>query len=177
LSELLQVMRLRRAFLQIPAKSSVPLGLRLDKNRSLLTRSKSTLPQPLIPLDFISFRTNVYKKPGGGAPRLSPKDLQLVTSPSLFLRARSNVHNPIPLMHLLHKSPTGRGGVSLRWDSQSWLSLLPACLGTRRPKRGTRATTPLVPRYRCGATRKVPESRQLLMAAPPPGNISAPGGV
>jgi hypothetical protein len=51
--------------------------------------------------------------------------------------------------------------------------------GSRSTSHRTRATPPLVPRYRCAATRKVPESRQLLIfyGATPPGNISAPDGV
>src|SRR5271155_2212791 len=59
-------MRLRRAVLQTPAKPSVPLRLPFHKNGSLPTSSQSTLPQLLISLHFNSFRTNVYKKPGGG---------------------------------------------------------------------------------------------------------------
>jgi len=61
-------MRLRRAVPKFPAKSSAPPRLPLRKNRSLRTRSESTLPQLLIPLHFKSFISNVYKKPGGGVP-------------------------------------------------------------------------------------------------------------
>src|SRR5579863_9097099 len=68
-----QVMRLRRAVLKIPAKSSVPPRSPLYKLRHLLTTSESTLPQVLIPLHFKSFISNTYKKPGGGTPLPAPK--------------------------------------------------------------------------------------------------------
>lgn len=106
-----KLMRLRRAVPEIPAKISAPPGLPLNTNRSLLTRAESTLPQPLIPLHFISFRSDVYKNPGEGTSRPGPKVLQLVTSPSPPpARACTNVRNPIPLIHLLHNSRTARGG-------------------------------------------------------------------
>lgn len=108
----LKAMR-RRAVPKISAKSLVPPGSPLNKLRSLSTRSESTLPQTLIPLDFISFSSNVYKKPGEGAPRLTPKVCELVTKRSPFLRARTNVRNPTPLIHLLHNLRTPRGwGIS-----------------------------------------------------------------
>jgi hypothetical protein len=72
-------MRLRRAVLQIPPKSSVPPWLPLYKNPLFLSHSKSTLLQVLIPLHFNSPRISVYKKPGEGVPSSLPKDLQLVT--------------------------------------------------------------------------------------------------
>jgi hypothetical protein len=59
-------MRLRRAVLQIPSKSSVPSRLPFYKDCPPPTHSKSTLPQLLIPLHFNSPRINTYKKPGGG---------------------------------------------------------------------------------------------------------------
>src|SRR5580704_5075238 len=68
-----QVMRLRRAVLQIPAKSSVPPRLPIYNSRSTLTPSESTLLQVLIPLHFISFISNTYKKPGGGSLLFAPK--------------------------------------------------------------------------------------------------------
>src|SRR5579863_2081194 len=81
-----QVMRLRRAVLQIPPESSVPPGLPLYKCCDSLTRAESTLLQVLIPLHFISFISNTYKKPGGGTPSSSPKVWQLVTpSPNLVI--------------------------------------------------------------------------------------------
>ncbi len=73
LSKLLKAMRPRRAVPKTPAKISVSLGLPLNKSRSLLTHSESTLPQPLIPLHFNSRRCNVYRKPGEGAAVLAPK--------------------------------------------------------------------------------------------------------
>src|SRR5579863_7716605 len=80
-----QVMRLRRAVLQIPPKPPVPPRLPFYKNRYSLTRPESTLPQVLIPLHFISFISNTYKKPGGGTPSSSPKVWQLVTPSPLFV--------------------------------------------------------------------------------------------
>jgi hypothetical protein len=172
LSKLPKAMRLRRAVPKTPAKISVSPGLPLNNYRSLLTRSESTLPQPFIPLYFISFSCNVYRKPGEGADHPSPKVLQLVTSPSPLPRARTNVRNPNPLIPLRPKSRTPRGwGISL-WDSQSWLSSLAVSRGSPVPNHRPRSTGhgprvtghgPLVPGYRCAATRKVPESRQLLM--------------
>jgi hypothetical protein len=67
------VMRLRRAALKIPAKSSVPPRSPLYKLRPLPTPSESTLPQLLIPLHFKSFISNTYKKPGRGPLRPASK--------------------------------------------------------------------------------------------------------
>jgi|HubBroStandDraft_6_1064221.scaffolds.fasta_scaffold29464_5 hypothetical protein len=67
------VMRLRRAALKIPAKSSVPPRSPLYKLRPLPTPSESTLPQLLIPLHFKSFISNTYEKTGRGPPRPDPK--------------------------------------------------------------------------------------------------------
>ena len=197
-----KLMYLRRAVLEIPAKFSVPPGLPLNKKHSPRTHSESTLPQLLIPLHFISFICNVYSKPREGEGRPRPKGLQLVTIRFPIPRARTNARlprapwargNPNPLYALLHNSRTPRGWDISGWDSQSWLSFLAASRGSpvtnHRPRvtehesrstsQGARATLPLVPRYRCAATRKVPESRQLLIfyGATPPGNISAPAGV
>jgi hypothetical protein len=72
-------------------KSPLPPSLSLCKIRPLPTHSESTVPQPLIPLDFNSFSRNVYKKPGEGSPCPSPKVLQLVTTPSLLLRHTQEV--------------------------------------------------------------------------------------
>jgi hypothetical protein len=109
LSVLLQVMRLRRAVPKIPVKSSVLPRLPLHKNRSLRTRSESTLPQPLIPLHFKSFISNVYKKPGGGASHSRFKVLQLVTPLLPSLRTRRNIRNSNLFTSLLHNSRTPRG--------------------------------------------------------------------
>ena len=68
-----QLMRLRRAVLQIPRKSSVTPGLLLYKSHPLLTSSKSTLLQLLISLHFNSPRINTYKKPGRGSLFPTPK--------------------------------------------------------------------------------------------------------
>ena len=115
---------LRCAVPKTPAKSSVPLGSPLNKLRSLLTHSESTLPQPLIPLDLISFSGNVYRKPGEGSPHHWPKVLQLVTSPPhSCAHARTSATPFRSYIYFITRGHPG-GGVSLRWDSQSWLSLL-----------------------------------------------------
>jgi hypothetical protein len=105
-------MRLRRAVLQTPAKSSVLPRLPFHKNCFLPTPSQSTLPQLLISLHFNSFRTNVYKKTGGRGPAAEPKVCQLVTCHKPRLRTRTNSCNPNPLIRLLHSSLDTRvGGV------------------------------------------------------------------
>lgn len=104
-----KLMRLRRAVPEIPAKISAPPGLPLNTNRSLPTRSESILPQPLIPLHFISFRYNVYKKPGEGTSRPSPKVLQLATTRLPVLRTHTNTRRPNPLYALIHNSLDARG--------------------------------------------------------------------
>jgi hypothetical protein len=76
----------RLAVPKIPRQPSVPPALPLYKNHSPLSRSESTLLQLLIPPDFISFISNAYKKPQGGAPSRDPKVLQLVTPDSLPIR-------------------------------------------------------------------------------------------
>ena len=176
-------MRLRCAVPKTPAKSSVPPGSPLNKPRSLSTRSESTLPQTLIPLDFISFISNVYRKPG----RRDPVSAQKFVDSSLAASC-SCAHALIPVtlipsaLYFITRGYPGGWGIS-GWDCQSSrLSFLAASRGSpvtnHRPRvteRGPRITAPLVPRYRCAQTRKVPESRQLLEA--PPGNISAPVGV
>ena len=69
----IQVMRLRRAVLKIPAKSSVPHRSPLYKPRPLPTPSESTHPQLLIPLHFKSFISNTYRKPGRRSLLEAPK--------------------------------------------------------------------------------------------------------
>ena len=95
-----QVMRLRRAVLQITPKSLVPPRLPLYKSRPFLTPSKSTLLQLLIPLHFISFISNTYKKPGGGCLLLTTKfgnsspplpNLSLPLLPNLSLPSLPNL--------------------------------------------------------------------------------------
>jgi hypothetical protein len=153
-------MRLRCAVPEIPAKISVPPGSPLNKPRPLPTRAESTLPQPLIPLNFISFRNSVYRKSGEGPSRPDSEVLQLVTTCLPILRTRTNTRNPIPLIHLLHNSRTRRGYLS---RGTANLDCRPPYSGSLVKGRGTRATAPLVLAYRCAANRKVPESRQLLM--------------
>jgi hypothetical protein len=92
----LQAMRLRRAVLQIPAKSSVSHRLPLHNSRPRLTHSESTLPQLLIPLHFNSFRSNTYKKPGGGYPSQDHK-----VSHSLLRTPRRTAHTRTPATLML----------------------------------------------------------------------------
>jgi|SRR5271167_471562 len=73
----LQIMRYRRAVLQNPSKSSVLPRLPLHKSRPLLTPSKSTLPQVLIPVHFNSPRIKSLQKTAEAAP--------------VFARARINI--------------------------------------------------------------------------------------
>jgi hypothetical protein len=165
-------MRLRRAVLQTPTKSSVLPRLPLHNNGSLLTHAESTLPQLLTPLHFNSSRCNTYKKPGGGAPRRTPNIYNSLPP----LRHRSGhagtPATPIPSSTCAHFASSPPGYPPLCPFSNT---CQPA-QGSRVTERGTRVTAPLVPRYRCGATRKVPESQMLLLCSTP-GNISAPPGV
>jgi hypothetical protein len=104
-------MRLRRAVPKIPAKSSVPLRLPLHKNCSLLTPSKSTLLQLLIPLHFISLGINTYKKPGRGPISRAPIFCKLVTTHTSPHWSRTNARNSIRFMPLLHDLRTPGVGV------------------------------------------------------------------
>jgi|HubBroStandDraft_5_1064220.scaffolds.fasta_scaffold245169_1 hypothetical protein len=178
-------MRLRCAVPKTPAKSSVPLGSPLNKLRSLLTRSESTLPQTLVPLDFISFNSNVYRKSGEG----HSVPAQKFVNSSLAVR-RSCVHArtpTTPFRSYIYFITRGHPGVGYLWGGTAnpgCLSASRRAIGQRRSAyRRPRSTVtehgprlPLVRQYRCAQTRKVPESRQLLKT-PPPGNISALDGV
>src|SRR5271155_3565606 len=95
-----KVMRLRRAVLQAPAKSSVPPKLPFHKNRSLPTPSQSTLPQLLIPLHFNSFRNSAYKKPRGIGPAAKPQVCQLVIRHTPHPSTRRNPRKPSALIEL-----------------------------------------------------------------------------
>src|ERR1700688_2411666 len=95
--------------LQIPPKPPVPPGLPLYKSRHSLTRPESTLPQVLIPLHFISFISNTYKKPGGGDPSSSPKVWQLVTPRRALHGPHRKARNPNPLYALFTTLSTPRG--------------------------------------------------------------------
>jgi hypothetical protein len=116
-------MRLRRAVLQISAKSSVPPRLPVYKSRPTLTPSESTLLQLLIPLHFISFISNTYKKPGGGCLLPSPKfynsllpephsaslSLYIVTSLRLYVINVDAASSISPLSATLTKNTGGWG--------------------------------------------------------------------
>jgi hypothetical protein len=136
-------MRLRRAVLQIPAKSSVPPRLPFHKNRSFPNPSQSTFTQLLIPLHFNSFSSNAYKKTRGRVSAAVPKVCQLVTYHMLPLRTQSNSRNPIAFIEVPHGSLDTRvGGVSL-FSAYSVSSALkspsqPASTsaGTRKPSSG-----------------------------------------
>jgi hypothetical protein len=102
-------MRLRRAVLKIPAKSSVPPRLPLHNNPSLPNPSQSTLPQRLIPLHFNSFRANVCRKPQGSGPAAHPNVCHLVTLRAPRLGPHRNPRNPNLLIGLLQLSWTPPG--------------------------------------------------------------------
>jgi len=105
-------MRLCRAVPKIPSKSSVAPGSPLNKPYSLSTRPESTLPQPLIPRDFISFSSNVYRKPGEG----HPVPAQKVVNSSLAVR-RSCAHAGTPattvpsMLYFISSGYPGGGGM------------------------------------------------------------------
>jgi hypothetical protein len=161
-------MRLRRAVPKIPAKSSVPPGLPLDKNRSLLSHSESTLPQLLIPLHFKSRISNTYKKPHGEGPISTLKVLQLATNRTRFLRARTNPRNPNPLYALLHNSCTPRGWGAPYRSGSAIRGCRPSGSGSR--VKGHALKDPQVP------LRRNPQSARItgVSAWCSPGNISAP---
>jgi hypothetical protein len=104
------LMRPRRAVLQTPPKSSVPPRLPLYNCRPLLTPSKSTLLQLLIPLHFNSSRINTYKKPGRGSLLSTRKfcNSSLLTCHPIC--SHCNARNSNPLYGLLHDSLDARGG-------------------------------------------------------------------
>src|SRR5271155_3401362 len=85
-----QAMRLRRAVLQIPPKSSVSPGLPLYNYSIFLNHSESTLLQVLIPLHFNFPRISVYRKPGRGSPLPAPEfcNLSLPFTPSALPERR-----------------------------------------------------------------------------------------
>jgi hypothetical protein len=180
-------MRLRHAVTEIPAKTSVPPGLPLNKNRSLLTPSESTLPQPLISLHFNSFRCNVYKNPGEGhafrAPKFRKSSLPACLS---WAHARISATPIYSYIYFITRGHPGVGGYALpvgqpnSSPSRGFRAMNLGCPFSQRPEdhrspitgHGTLITEhesrntghiPMVPRYRCAATRKVPESRQLFM--------------
>ena len=102
--------RLRRAVPKIPSKSSVPPRLPLHKDRALLTPSKSTLLQLLIPLHFISRRMNVYKKPGRGPLLPAQQFCKLVTTHKRTNSTRWCARIPIPFIAFRTLSVTQGGG-------------------------------------------------------------------
>lgn len=161
-------MRLPRAVLQIPPGSSVQPGLPLYNSRFRLTHAKSTLTQVLIPLHFNSSRYNTYKKPGGGPPLPAPKFGNSLLPPPHQSGRTGTPTTPIPSSTCAH-FPSHLAG----WDSQSWLSLsaFPTGHGPGATGHGSSG-----PKYRCAPTRKVPESRMLLLWVTP-GKHSAPPGV
>jgi hypothetical protein len=86
-------MRLRRAVLQTPVKSSVPRGLPLHNSRPRPTRSESTLLHLFIPLHFNFPIINTYKKRGGGCPSADLKVSQPVTTPPASNELRGNARH------------------------------------------------------------------------------------
>ena len=164
-------MRLRLAVVQTPRTSTARPGLLLNNCSLRLTHAESTLPQLLIPLHFNSSRCITYKKPVGGAPRRTPNIYNSL--PPLHHRSghAGTPATPIPSSTCAHfASPPGGTPVC------PFSNTCQPAQGSRVTERGTRVTAPLVPRYRCAITPKVPESHLLLLCGTS-GNISAPPGV
>jgi hypothetical protein len=132
-------MRLRRAVLQIPPKSSVPTRLPFYKTRHLPTHSESTLLQVLIPLHFNSPRINTYKKPGRESLLPAPKFCNsLPPSPRpCFLATRHSPLATVPVtsfaatltdLSQLTENPVTLSPVSANVDVASSISPLFATL-------------------------------------------------
>jgi hypothetical protein len=172
LSKLLKVMRLRRAVPEIPAKISVPSGLPLNKSLSLLTPSESTLSQPLIPLRFISFRSNVYKKKRGGVSLPQPQSFATRHYP---LAGPTHIRkHPQPQSLLCFNSqlsgfpgwwqdpPSGTAklfAIARVSRDESWLSLFGL---SRVAEHGPQATAPLIPQV---PLRRNPQSARITPVA------------
>ena len=111
---------------------------------------------------------------GASLPQIAENRASL--SPAAATLTDSVMHKSF----VCHSYKKHRGGGRAWWDSQSRLSLPPfpraTDHGSRITDHGSPATPPLVPKYRCAATRKVPESH-LLSLGGTSGNISAPPGV
>lgn len=99
-------MRLRRAILEIPPKSSVPPELPVYEVRSARAHSESALPQVLMPLQFNSPRISVYRKPVRGSPRKSPKVFKLIATRTSPCRSHRITRNSIPIIHFRALSVT-----------------------------------------------------------------------
>ena len=90
----------------------------------------------------------MFTETRGGVTPSQPKSCQLVTSRSPILRTRTNLRNPIPLIHLLHNSRTPRGrGISA--VGQPILAVAPRPFTVHGP-RATALIGPPVP-LRCNA--------------------------
>src|SRR5580692_6771249 len=128
------VMALRRAVLKTPSTSPAPPRSPIHKPRFLPTRSESTLPQLLIPLDFNSCITNVYKKPQGGIATGGPKFVNSSPRPPRFvIPSGARISAPpscFPEENLLSLFPLGS---SLFHYALTSLSLCPAA-HTRTPR-------------------------------------------
>jgi len=121
-------MCLRRAVLQIPAKSSVPPRLPFYKICSLLTHSESTRLHVLIPLHFNSPRISTYKKPGRGSLLPAPKfcNSSLPTCHPICSHSKArNLHplssSPLPFnlkLSIVNCPPLTRFPVALTATSQ-----------------------------------------------------------
>jgi hypothetical protein len=173
-----QVMALRHAAPKTSSRSPAPPRSPIDKQRLLPSPSESTLPQLLIPRDFNSCISNVYKKPQGGGAASSPKFVNSLPPLSAPVAHTRMAHNLNPLYVLLHGSLYTE---ELATRPSQWAS---------RPGRlssafhGSRITTmvhdawatlpaPPVP------LRRNPQSARItaVTASRHPGNISAPRGV
>jgi|HubBroStandDraft_1064217.scaffolds.fasta_scaffold74333_1 hypothetical protein len=150
-----QVMALCHAVPKIPAKPSVLPGSLIYKPQFLPTPSESTLPQLLIPLYFNSCISNTYRKHQGGGPHFYPKVWQLVTSHSQLpwpTHERPQPQSPLCFTSRFSGYPGG-GGCQRPFQRDSHSRLF-AIRPPRATDHGSLATAPLVPRYRCAATRR-----------------------
>src|SRR5579864_5518243 len=161
-------MRLRRAVLQIPARSFLPPGLPFYKIHLLSTHSKSTLLQLLIPQHFNSPRINTYKKPGRG---VSSEPQSFTTRHYLCAAESVTQHLPqvqSPLSFTSHFSVcsvevgTRTAGMHFPSDEACHLSPLPApSPQVRNLSQAPRADHPSVPRIpRCPAPRPPEPARR-----------------
>ena len=131
-----QVMCLRCVVPKTHGIPSVPSRSLVNKRRSRPTHSESTLPQLLIPLDFNSCISSVYKKPRGQGPSPATKVLQLVSTHSPFLGPHTNARQPHSSQYFT-SYPSGYPRVAPSAHKPGQSPLLGCAAG-----HGTRATLP-----------------------------------
>jgi len=156
-------MRLRRAALQIPARSFLPPGLPFYKIHPLSTHSKSTLLQLLIPLHFNSPRINTYKKPGRGCLLRASKFCNSSLSMRHGIRHAAPPASSIPsivyftLLCMLHGS--GDSHCLVHFPSVEGYPLSPSCAVAARAESlpGASGGSPSVPRIQRRPAPRPPE--------------------